>query len=160
MLYYYFPCRHRCNVLRNSVNISLPPTLSVTCPVQEKFYILTFFFPFVAVAIHSASVSLYYIALFTDYSTYAPLILSRTLLVVRKNFILKDVLFSPFLNMLFSTWNILLLHLCVIKTNQMHFSVLIYFNNRPLHVANRLNKINYTSSGGILIYMQHKVWSY
>jgi hypothetical protein len=28
--------------------------------------------------------------------------------------------------------------ICVIRTNQMHFSLLIYFNNHPLHVSNGL----------------------
>jgi hypothetical protein len=29
-------------------------------------------------------------------------------------------------------------YICVIKTNKMHFSLLIYFNNHPLHVSNRI----------------------
>jgi len=29
-------------------------------------------------------------------------------------------------------------YICVIRTNKMHFFLLIYFNNHPLHVSNRL----------------------
>jgi hypothetical protein len=29
-------------------------------------------------------------------------------------------------------------YFCLIKTNKMHFSFLIYFNNHPLHVSNGL----------------------
>ena len=38
----------------------------------------------------------------------------------------------------------------------MHFFLLIYFNNHPLHVSNRLT---YSSSGGSLLYMQHMVFT-
>jgi hypothetical protein len=30
------------------------------------------------------------------------------------------------------------LQVCVIKTNVMHFSLLIYFSNHPLHVSNKI----------------------
>ena len=50
--------------------------------------------------------------------------------------------------------------LCVIWTNKMHFSLLIYFNNHPLHVSNRLTilhqEVVYCGTLIVLAVSQHR----